>query len=92
MAERFIGKTVIVTGAAGGIGRATVELFAREGARIVAVDLKQSPLDEALDLATSAGAEAIAVGADVTIPGDVQRYVDEATTRFGGIDVLFNNA
>ncbi|MBW2289019.1 MAG: SDR family oxidoreductase [Deltaproteobacteria bacterium] len=92
MAERFVGKTVIVTGAAGGIGRATVELFAREGARIVLVDLKQSPLDEALDLATSTGAEAIAIGADVTIPGDVQRYVDEATTRFGGIDVLFNNA
>jgi len=92
MAERFVGKTVIVTGAAGGIGRATLELLAREGAQIVAVDLKESPLDEALALATSAGAEAIAVGADVTDPGDVQRYVDEATTRFGGVDALFNNA
>lgn len=92
MAERFVGKVVIVTGAAGGIGRATVELFAREGARIVAVDLKQRPLDEALALATSAGAEAIAVGADVTAEGDVQRYVDEAVTRFGGVDALFNNA
>jgi 3alpha(or 20beta)-hydroxysteroid dehydrogenase len=92
MAERFIDKTVIVTGAAGGIGRATVELLAREGARIVAVDLIQSPLDEVLELAASAGAEAIAVGADVTVPDDVQRYIDEATTRFGGVDVLFNNA
>ena len=42
MAERFIDKTVIVTGAAGGIGRATVERLAREGARIVAVDLIHS--------------------------------------------------
>lgn len=92
MAERFVGKTVIVTGAAGGIGQATVALLAREGARIVAVDLKQSPLDEALALATSAGAEAIAVEADVTVPDDVQRYVDEAIARFGGIDALFNNA
>ena len=92
MAERFVGKTVIVTGAAGGIGQATVGLLAREGARIVAVDLEQSPLDEALALATSAGADAIAVAADVTVPGDVQRYVDEAMTRFGGVDALFNNA
>jgi NAD(P)-dependent dehydrogenase (short-subunit alcohol dehydrogenase family) len=92
MAERFVGKTVIVTGAAGGIGKAAVELFAREGARIVAVDLKQSPLDEALALATAAGAEAIAVAADVTLEGDVQRYVGEAVARFGGVDGLFNNA
>jgi 3alpha(or 20beta)-hydroxysteroid dehydrogenase len=92
MAERFVGKTVIVTGAAGGIGKAAVELFAREGARIVAVDLKRSPLDEALALATAAGAEAIAVGADVTLEGDVQRYVGEAVARFGGVDALFNNA
>ncbi len=92
MAERFVGKTVIVTGAAGGIGRAAVELLAREGAQVVAVDLKESPLDEALALAESAGAEAIAVGADVTDESDVQRYVDEAVTRFGGVDALFNNA
>jgi NAD(P)-dependent dehydrogenase (short-subunit alcohol dehydrogenase family) len=81
-----------VTGAAGGIGRATVERLAREGARIVAVDLIHSPLDEVLELARSAGAEAIAVGADVTVPGDVQHYVDQTMTRFGGVDALFNNA
>ena len=92
MVERFIDKTVIVTGTAGGIGRATVERLAREGARIVAVDLVHSPLDEVLELAKSAGAEAIAVGADVTVPGDVQHYVDQAMTRFGGVDALFNNA
>jgi 3alpha(or 20beta)-hydroxysteroid dehydrogenase len=92
MSERFTGKTVIVTGAAGGIGRAAVELFAREGAQIVAVDLKQSQLEASLELATSAGADAIAVGADVTDESDVQRYVEEAVTRFGGVDALFNNA
>ena len=92
MTQRFEGKTVIVTGAAGGIGRATVEHLAREGAQIVAVDLKQSQLDEALSLATGVGAEAIAVGADVSLESDVRRYVDEAVTRFGGVDALFNNA
>lgn len=92
MSERFVGKTVIVTGAAGGIGKAAVALFAREGAKIVAVDLKQSPLDDALAVAEAAGGEAIAVDADVSNPSDVQRYVDEAVSRFGGVDVLFNNA
>lgn len=92
MTERFAGKTVIVTGAAGGIGKATTERLAREGARIVAVDLAQAPLDETLELALSAGTEAIAVAADVTVPADVQRYVDEAVSKFGGVDALFNNA
>ncbi len=92
MTERLAGKTIIVTGAAGGIGRAAVERLAREGAQIVVVDLKQSQLDEALALATSLGVDAIAVGADVSDANDVQRYVDEAVTRFGGVDALFNNA
>jgi 3alpha(or 20beta)-hydroxysteroid dehydrogenase len=92
MQGRFEDRTVIVTGAAGGIGKATIERLAGEGARLVAVDLKESPLDEALELANAAGAEAIAVAGDVTDPGDVQRYVDEAEKRFGGVDVLFNNA
>ena len=92
MSQRFVNKTVIVTGAAGGIGKAAVERFAREGAKIVAVDLKQSPLDDALAIAKSAGGEAIAVDADVSNESDVQRYVDEAGSRFGGVDVLFNNA
>jgi 3alpha(or 20beta)-hydroxysteroid dehydrogenase len=92
MSQRFNGKTVIITGAAGGIGRASVERFAREGAQIVAVDLEQGPLDETLELATSAGVEAIAVTADVSKADDVQRYVDQAVERFGGVDALFNNA
>jgi NAD(P)-dependent dehydrogenase (short-subunit alcohol dehydrogenase family) len=92
MADRFVGKTVVITGAAGGIGLASVERFASEGAQIVAVDLKQSPLDDALARAESAGVEAIAIGADVTDASDVKRYIGEAVARFGGIDVLFNNA
>jgi NAD(P)-dependent dehydrogenase (short-subunit alcohol dehydrogenase family) len=92
MAKRFENKVVIVTGAAGGIGLASVERFASEGARVVAVDLPGTALDVAIDAAKAAGSEAIAVEADVTIPEDVQGYVDKASERFGGVDSLFNNA
>ncbi|MCP4037250.1 MAG: glucose 1-dehydrogenase [bacterium] len=92
MAGRFDGKVVIVTGAAGGIGLAAVERFAREGARVTAVDLAGAALERVVDVAKAAGSEALAVEADVTQPDDVQHYVDETVARFGGVDALFNNA
>jgi len=92
MENRFKGKVTVVTGAAGGIGLAAVERFAREGAQVTAVDLPGTPLDLALDAAKTAGGEALAVEADVTSPSDVQNYVDKTVERFGGIDALFNNA
>ena len=92
MAGRFECKVAVVTGAAGGIGRASVELFAREGAAVVAVDLPGSPLEEVVAAAEKQGAEALAVAADVTQAADVERYVAESVARFGGIDAFFNNA
>ena len=92
MAKRFEGKVAIVTGAAGGIGLAAVERFARDGAAIVAVDLGGAGLEEAVAAAEKAGAEALAVAADVTDADAVARYVAEGAARFGGIDFLFNNA
>lgn len=92
MEQRFSGKVAIVTGAAGGIGLAAVERFAQEGASIVAVDLASSPLDEAINVAEAAGASAIAVPTDVTRAAEVEGYVEAAVKRFGGVDVLFNNA
>ena len=92
MSDRFEGKVVVITGAAGGIGRASAERFASEGARVVAVDLPNSPLDETVAAVEGAGGEALAVGADVTVWADHERYVQETLERFRGIDCFFNNA
>lgn len=82
-------KVAIVTGATGGIGAATAELFLAEGARVLLVDLKPEPLEQ---LARRLGERAAWVAADVSKEADTQRYVQEAVSRFGGVDVLFANA
>lgn len=83
------GKVVIVTGATGGIGAASAELFVQEGARVLLVDLKPEPLQA---LAQRLGDKAAYVAADVAKAADTEKYVKEAVQRFGGVDVLFANA
>ena len=92
MEQRFEGKVALITGGAGGIGRAAGERFASEGARVVLVDLDGSDLEGAASLVKDAGGEALTVEADVTQNEDVERYVERATEQFGAIDVFFNNA
>ena len=83
------GKVAVVTGGASGIGRATVELFAAEGAKVVIADIA----DEAGEaLAERLGASAVYQRTDVSDPAAVEAMIEAAVTRFGGIDVLFNNA
>ena len=90
--QRFAGKVVVITGAAGGIGRAACARLAREGARVVAVDLDGSDLDGAVAAIEGAGGEGFAVAADVTRFADHERYAREAVERYGGVDGFFNNA
>ena len=92
MDKRFEGKVVVITGAAGGIGRATARRLAGEGARLALVDVAAGGLAESLAAVREAGSEAITVEADVTRSGDVARYVAAAVERWGGIDAFFNNA
>ena len=90
--KRFQNKVVIVTGAAGDIGRATVRRFAGEGANVVAVDLDADAAVALADALKTEGLQIIAKGANVTREADVKAYVDHAYSEYGGVDVLFNNA
>jgi NAD(P)-dependent dehydrogenase (short-subunit alcohol dehydrogenase family) len=79
-AGRLQGRVCVVTGASGGIGAATVELFKREGASVVGVDLLDGAPGE------------LALRADVTIEDEVRDTLQQVREQFGRIDVLFNNA
>jgi NAD(P)-dependent dehydrogenase (short-subunit alcohol dehydrogenase family) len=92
MAGRFDGKVVVITGAAGGIGRATALRLAAEGADLVLVDRHPAGLDDARRAVEKAGPAPLAVEADVTRAGDVDGYVARAVDWRGRIDGFFNNA
>ncbi|MEM7122565.1 MAG: SDR family oxidoreductase [Pseudomonadota bacterium] len=87
---RFASKTAIVTGAAGGIGRATALRLAGEGSCVLAVDIKQDELAETIDL--SGGPEVVPIIADLTDRDAPATIVDKALAQFGGMDILINNA
>ncbi len=90
--KQLHGKTALITGGAGGIGRATALLFAREGAAVGIVDLNQESGQEIAREISMAGGRAIFERADVTCPDDCRRVVERTVHDFGGIHILFNNA
>lgn len=91
---RLQGKSVIVTGAATGIGRAIVERFAREGASVTLDYVKgqEAAAQAVVDAVTTAGGKARAQLADITNPDDVADLVQQAVESYGGVDILINNA
>lgn len=89
MAPRLDDKRVLITGAAGGLGRAMAETFVERGARVVLADLDGAGAER---LAGELGEAARAVRCDVTSPADLQAAFDAAVAELGGLDVLVNNA
>ena len=89
MAQDLAGKVAIVTGGSSGIGRASAELFVREGARVVIADIADAAGEA---LAASLGDAAIYQHTDVATRAPVQALVDRAIAHFGRLDIMFNNA
>jgi NAD(P)-dependent dehydrogenase (short-subunit alcohol dehydrogenase family) len=89
---RLDGKVALVTGAAGGMGRAASELFAREGARVVVADFVDTAGHATVEAITGAGGEAAFVRVDVADERAVAAMVAFATDTFGALHVLYNNA
>ncbi|HVT24492.1 MAG TPA: SDR family oxidoreductase [Rhizomicrobium sp.] len=89
MAGRLEGKVAVITGAASGIGRGTVDLFVKEGARVVAADIQD---DKGARIEEEHKGKAIYVRCDVSQESDIAKAVDTAAKKFGRLDCLFNNA
>lgn len=89
---RLEDKTAIVTGAASGIGRGTAERMAREGARVVAVDINEVGLEQTVESIRRDGWTATACVADVARDEQVRNMVQCAVDTYGGLHILHNNA
>ena len=90
--DYFHGKTILITGAASGIGRATALIFAREGANVVCADINEAGVRETAEKVNALGSQALALTIDVTKRAAVNDMVELAINGFGRIDFLFNSA
>ena len=89
---RLFGKSALVTGAAAGIGRATAELFAREGARLVVADINTDGLSALRDSLANVTDDVAVVTADVSKPEDARGMIDVAVDQYGRLDIAVANA
>jgi len=90
--DYFHGKTIVITGAASGIGRATALIFAREGANVVCADINEKGVEETAEKINAIGGQTLALTIDVTKRGAVADMVELALDGFGRIHFLFNSA
>ena len=89
---RLKDKVIFISGAGSGMGRLASQMFAREGAQIVANDYQAQTLDETVAIVRAEGGQALAVAGDVSKQADVQRAMQAGVEAFGRINVLYNNA
>lgn len=92
MAGLLAGKSALITGGGGGIGRATALAFAREGARVAVADATEATAHETVSLINQMGGQAMTLTGDVTDAGVVERLVKSAVGTYGRLDCAFNNA
>lgn len=92
MSKRLEGKVAIVTGASSGIGRATAQLLAAEGAKVIVGARREAELEALVVEIRAAGGEAVALSGDVRSEAYAQALVELAVARFGRLDIAFNNA
>ena len=90
--SRLAGKSAVITGAAKGLGRATADLFASEGARLVATDIDAPGLERLRSDLESRGAECATVVGDVSKPDEARRMIEAAAEHYGRLDILVANA
>src|SRR5438046_2515751 len=89
---KLAGKVALITGAGSGMGRVAAALFAREGAKVAAVDINEAAAQETVAAIAREGGEAFAMRVDVSNSEDARSMCDEAVRRFGGLDIEYNNA
>ncbi len=92
MPERLSGKVAIVTGGTTGIGIGIVELFAKEGAKIVTCSRTKEPVDKTVKQIKEMGGEITGLICDVTDSSQVKNLIDETIKTYGKLDILVNNA
>jgi NAD(P)-dependent dehydrogenase (short-subunit alcohol dehydrogenase family) len=92
MEKLFEGQVALVTGAGGGLGRATALSFAKEGAKVAVCDLNESAIRETVSMIEALGGEAYGEAFDITDDARVDAFVDGVVSRWGRLDAAFNNA
>jgi 3-oxoacyl-[acyl-carrier protein] reductase len=89
---KLMDRIAVVTGAGSGIGRATASMFAREGARVAAVDLEEATAKATVEEIERAGGHALAIRADVSKAADNEAVIGQTLARWGRLDIFFANA